>query len=382
MRRKAETTAGSPPRLTPVQLAMISHTDTRIAARGPQTEWHDDVAALAPEWEELAERIGAAPFLWPGWVAAWLRAWGGRPRIVALREDGELKAVLPLIRSFGLLANPANSHTPLAAAVAEDPSYIHQIARAAVAARAPRTDLRSLDTRDPLLAEMRAAALAHGHTTIERVTDREPYVDLSGSFEGYEAGLPRKHRKELGRMGRRLEDEGSVSVEFADGRERLPELLEEGFKIEGSGWKTERGTAIALVPEALRFYTEIAQWAASRGWLRLAFLRLDGRPLAFDFCLEASGSFYALKGGYDIEYRRFGPGSLLTLESLRRAYEGGLESYEFLGTDDPYKLQWTSTVRERVRLQVFARSIAGRGQDAAWRFGRPLVKDVMDRLER
>src|SRR4051794_188009 len=110
MRRKAETTAGSPPRLTPVQLAMISHTDTRIAARGPQTEWHDDVAALAPEWEELAERIGAAPFLWPGWVAAWLRAWGGRPRIVALREDGELKAVLPMIRSFGLLANPANSH--------------------------------------------------------------------------------------------------------------------------------------------------------------------------------------------------------------------------------------------------------------------------------
>ena len=361
---------------------MISQTETRIAARGPQTEWHDDVAALAAEWEELAERTGAAPFLWPGWIAAGLRAWGGRPRIVALREDGELKAVLPLIRRHGVLSSAGNAHTPIAAAVAEDPSYLHQIARAAVAAGAPRTDLRSLEARNPLLAEMRAAALAHGHTTIERVTDREPYVEIGESFDAYTAALPRKHRKELGRMRRRLEDEGTVSLEFADGRDRLDERLEEGIAIEGSGWKSERGTAIAQVPGARRFYTEIAHWAAARGWLRLAFLRLDGRPLAFDLCLEAGGVFYALKGGFDVEFRRFGPGGVLTFESLRRAFELGLDSYEFLGTDDPYKLQWTSTVRERVRLQIFSRSIAGRGQDAAWRFGRPLVKDVMRRLER
>jgi CelD/BcsL family acetyltransferase involved in cellulose biosynthesis len=361
---------------------MISQTETRIAARGPQTEWYEDVAALAGEWEELAERTGAAPFLWPGWIAAWLRAWGGRARIVALREDGELKAVLPLMRRHGVLSSPANSHTPLAGAVAEDPSYLHQIARAAVAARAPMTDLRAIEARHPLFAEMRAAALAQGHTTIERVTDREPYVEVGESFDAYTAALPRKHRKELGRMRRRLEDEGSLAFEFADGRERLDDLLDEGFAIEGSGWKSERGTAVALVPEARGFYTEIAHWAALRGWLRLAFLRLDGRPLAFDFCLEAGGVFYALKGGYDVEYRRFGPGGVLTFESLRRAFELGLDSYEFLGTDDPYKLQWTSTVRERMRLQIFSRSVAGRAQDAAWRFGRPLVKDVMARLER
>jgi CelD/BcsL family acetyltransferase involved in cellulose biosynthesis len=183
-------------------------------------------------------------------------------------------------------------------------------------------------------------------------------------------------------MHRRLEDEGTVTFEFADGTEGLDGLLAEGFAIEGSGWKTEAGTAIQAVPEVHRFYTEIARWAAERGWLRLAFLRLDGRAVAFDYCLEASGAYYALKGGYDVEYKRFGPGSLLTLESLKHAFESGLESYEFLGTDDAYKLQWTSTVRERVRLQVFSRGVGGRGQDAAWRFGRPLVKRAQRRLAR
>ena len=361
---------------------MSSQTEIRIAARGPQTEWHDDLAAIAPEWDELADRTGAAPFLRPGWISAWRAAFGGTPRIVAVREGGELRAVLPLVKRGVALASAANSHTPVTGAVADDPSHVHQIARRVVAAHAARTDLVFLDPRDPLLAELRAAALAHRHSTIERVTDRQPCVQLSGSFDDYEAGLARKHRKELRRLQRRLEDEGSVTFEFADGRERLDTLLDEGFAIEGSGWKTEAGTAINEVPHERRFYTEIARWAASRGWLRLAFLRLDGRPLAFDFCLEAGGAFYALKGGYDIEYRRFGPGSLLTVESLRRAFEAGLESYEFLGADDAYKLQWTSTVRERVRLQIFPRSIAGRVQDAAWRFGRPLVKRAQRRLQR
>jgi CelD/BcsL family acetyltransferase involved in cellulose biosynthesis len=218
---------------------------------------------------------------------------------------------------------------------------------------------------------------------LERVTDRQPYVDLSGGFEAWEAGLARKHRKEIGRMSRRLEDEGEVAFELADGSERLEALLEEGFAIEGSGWKTERGSAITAVPEVRRFYTEVARWAAVRGWLRLAFLRLDGRPLAFDFCIEAGGAIYALKGGYDVEYRRFGPGTLLTHESLRRGFTtSGLDSYEFLGSDDPYKLSWTATTRESVRFQAFSRSPAGRAEHAAWRYGRPLVKRAQARLGR
>ena len=361
---------------------MSSQTQTRSAATGSAVEWHDDVGAIAAEWDELADRVDAAPFLRPGWTVAWLAAWGEIPRILAVRQDGQLKAVLPLVRGRSVLSSAANSHTPLAGAVVEDPSYLHEIARALVAARAARTDLRSLDPGDPLLAEMRAAALARGHSMIERVTDREPYVDLAGGFEQYEAGLQRKHRKELRRMQRRLEDEGEVVFEFADGRDRLDTMLEEGFAVEGSGWKADAGTAIRAVPEARGFYTELARWAARRGCLRLAFLRLDGRPLAFDFCLEAGGAFFALKGGYDVDYRRFGPGSLLTYESLRRAFGNGLATYEFLGTDDPYKMQWTSTTRERRRLQVFSRAVGGRAQDAAWRYGRPLVKRAQRRLAR
>src|SRR3954464_7970272 len=166
---------------------MSSQTETMSAAIGSTVEWHTDIAAIAREWDDLADRAAAPPFLRPGWLVAWLGAWGDSPRILALRERGELRAVLPLVRRRGVVSAAANSHTPLAGAVVEDPSYLHQLARAVVAGRAPRTDLRSLDPRDPLAVEFRAAALARGHSMIERLTDREPYVELPGDFEEYEA---------------------------------------------------------------------------------------------------------------------------------------------------------------------------------------------------
>jgi CelD/BcsL family acetyltransferase involved in cellulose biosynthesis len=360
---------------------MGNQTETIGTAAEQAVERHTDIAEIAPEWDELADRARAAPFLRPGWVAAWLDAFGGTPTLLAVRERGELKAVLPLVRGRALVELPANGHTPLAGPVADGAAAVAELARALLAAPPARTDLRALADHDPLLAAVRGEARENRHPTIERVTDRQPYVDLTGSFEDYAAGLPRKHRKEIGRMQRRLGEEGAVTFEFADGTDGLDPLLEEGFAIEGSGWKDENGTAIQAAGETRRFYTEVARWAAARGWLRLAFLRLDGRPLAFDLCLDDGRAFYVLKGGYDVEYRRFGPGTLLTHESLRLAFTRGLDSYEFLGSDDPYKLNWTETSHDRVRLQVFSRSVGGRVQHLAWRRGRPMVKRLQGRDE-
>ena len=96
-----------------------------------------------------------------------------------------------------------------------------------------------------------------------------------------------------------------------DGRDGLDSLLTEGFAIESAGWKAAGGTAIVSRAETEGFYREVAAWAAQRGWLRLAFLRLDGRALAFEFAIEEGGVYYALKSGFDPAYRAFSPGTLL-----------------------------------------------------------------------
>jgi CelD/BcsL family acetyltransferase involved in cellulose biosynthesis len=163
-------------------------------------------------------------------------------------------------------------------------------------------------------------------------------------------------------------------VEVEDGRDRLDELLDEGFRVEGSGWKDAEGTSMRSQPRAERFYREVARWAAARGWLRLGFLRVEDRPVAFDYSLEVRGVHYFMKGGYDPLFARHSPGLLMRREMIRRAFQAGLRRYELLGEDEPWKLELTGLVHPRLRIQAFAPSPAGLAWWAAERMGRPAVR--------
>jgi CelD/BcsL family acetyltransferase involved in cellulose biosynthesis len=307
------------------------------------------VDRLAAEWDELADRAGASPFVRPGWVGPWWRAFGsGRLEIVSLRADGRLAALIPLRRSKGVLAAAANTHTPLFGLVAEDGDAASALARAVLARRARRVSLLYMRPGD--LEVFRSAASAIRRPAAAGYLEASPYVAVRGSWEDFQKGLDSKLLRDLRRRRRRLDEVGEVTIEVGDGREGLDGLLDEGFPLESSGWKAESGTSILSSPETQAFYREVAAWAAGRGILRLAFLRVDGRPLAFQLGVEDGGAYYFMKGGYDPEQRQFAPQKLLVQAVLERAFASGLESFEFLGEDEAWKLEWTDELR---RLDLF-----------------------------
>jgi hypothetical protein len=68
---------------------------------------------------------------------------------------------------------------------------------------------------------------------------------------------------------------------------------------------------------------------------------------------------------------------ILRYEMVARAFSIGLRSYEFLGADEPWKLEWTQTTRERALFQAFAPSVRGRLWWAAFAWGRPIAKRLL-----
>ena len=346
-------------------------------------ELHDRIEPLAREWDELVERAGAAPFARPGWFRAWWSAFGsGRLQIVALRRGSELAAVLPLERRASLLRSLTNWHTPELEVPALDASARERLLRDLI-----------LQTRTPVLLGMltrgrdeaqvvETAAADAGMRVLARTIERSPYVRLDGDWETYAQALPRRRRSELRRRERRLAEEGELAFEVRDGDDRLDALLAEGFAVEPSGWKADAGTAIVSRPETATFYSEVARWAADRGQLRLAFLRLDGEPLAFHLTIEDGRSAYQLKGGYQPRFKPYAPGTLLIGRMLEWAFARRLHSYEFLGEDEGFKVDWTSDTRDRLALQAFPRSLSGSVAFAAFSYGRPLAKRARDLVAR
>ena len=336
------------------------------------------VEPLAPAWDELAGRLGAPPFLRPGWIAAWWRAFGrGALEIRALERDGRLAGVLPLVRRRGALRAAMNCHTPQFGLLAEDPGAASALARSLFAGGPRRVSIASLAAADPGLGTCRRAAEEAGYRLLVRRLQRSPYLEVDGDWEGYESGLSRNLAIDLRRSRRRLEALGELSFEAADGRERLEELLREAFAVEASGWKGRRGTAIRSRADTRRFYTEIARWAAGEGALRLFFLRLDRRAIAMYYALETAGVRHLLKGGYDPAWRRFSPGKLLMREVLAHGFATGVSRIELHGSAEAYKLRWARAVQERKLFEAFSPSPAGRLAWTVLAYGRPAARRLL-----
>ena len=344
----------------------------------------DTVASVAAEWDDLADRTGAAPFLRPGWFAAWWSAFGsGRLAVLTARRDGRLTGVLPVRRQGGVVTSPTNAHTPAFGPVAEDHGAVQELVAAVFAEHPRRVQLDYLDSADGALPVMHMAAAGGRHRVLTTMVQRSPYLTFDPG-EDVDRRLGGKVAGNLRRLLRRLRERGRVDLEVSDGRERLDELLAEGFQLEGSGWKVERGTAIDSSPVTQCFYRELARWAAGEGLLRLCFLRLDGRALAFALCLQDALAFHVIKGGYDPLERRFAPGKQLARALVTRAAADGLERFEFLGAAEPWKLEWTDAIHERLLVRTFAPTPLGTAERAAQtaylRYGKPLARRALARL--
>lgn len=345
---------------------------------GPITlEVVDRLETLTDEWHELADRVRARPFVYPGWIEAWRRAFGRGPaRAFTARRSEHLVGLLALEKRMGVLRSPTNAHSPEFAVLAEDQEASAALSAALFAHGATAVRLGHLDADASGLAVLRDAGRTAGYRAVEQVVASSPYIRGRSSLQEHERSLSRNLRHDADRRLRRLQETGAVSVQVCDGREGLDELLAEGFRVERLGWKGARGTAIASRPQTRGFYTDVARWAASLGWLRLAFLRVDDQPIAFQLDLEAHRIYYSLKIGYDPAYERFSPGKLLAYAMVSRAVSTGLESYELLGTDEPWKHRWSKTLRQRVALYGFAPSPAGYLAWSAFVHGRSLARRV------
>jgi CelD/BcsL family acetyltransferase involved in cellulose biosynthesis len=337
---------------------------------GEEVTAHPGIEPVASDWDELARATGASPFLRPGWLRAWWDGFGsGQLTVFAARRRHRLVGVLPVVRRRNVVTSPTNWHTPAYGPVAVDEAAAAALVRALLATGPRRVTLEFLPGDD-----VESATFDGAYRRSDRVVLRSPYVPIEQGWDGYRAGLSKNLRSGLRRTRRRLEERGPVSFDFWDGGDDLELRLDEGFRLEGSGWKERDGTAIRSSEATARFYGDVGRWASASGLLRLSFLRLGDRPIAFDMGIESGGVHYALKGGYDPEFRQLGAGRLLMEEVLRRCFERGLSSYEFLGGEDSYKLRWTEHRRELVTTQLFAPTLSGAveqqleaGRDAARR---------------
>jgi CelD/BcsL family acetyltransferase involved in cellulose biosynthesis len=144
----------------------------------------DSIEPLVDEWERLAQRTRATPFLWPGWVSAWWGAFGaGRLQVLTAYEDGRLTGVLPLRRSRGALSSTTDSTTPLFGFLAESKTAVGQLSRALFSQEPRRIVLSFMSPADAGVSLTRSAADRARYRVFTDSIEAAPYIAIDGDWE-------------------------------------------------------------------------------------------------------------------------------------------------------------------------------------------------------
>jgi CelD/BcsL family acetyltransferase involved in cellulose biosynthesis len=182
-----------------------------------------------------------------------------------------------------------------------------------------------------------------------------PVVEFGGaSWEEFFAGCSRNVRQDARWRERMLVREYDARFHQGD-----PGRFESDFDtllaLHDLRW---RGASLFSGPERA-FQREFARLAADRGWLRLWFLELNGKPAAAWYGFRFGNSYAAYQSGRDPAFERLSLGTALDWYTIRVACEEGASEYRYLRGGERYKYRFATNDPGLVSIAV-ARGVLGR----------------------
>jgi CelD/BcsL family acetyltransferase involved in cellulose biosynthesis len=324
---------------------------------------------IGSQWDRLVARARTShPFLSHTWLRTWWEAFGHASQlfIVTIWAESELVAAAPMQRKqtklffvpFDTIASIYNWHTPrfdfiLAADAPRE--ILHKLIWNSLSeAGCDVVLLQQVPADSNTLASLEMLA-AQDRWAAGRWSARpSPYIPLGCTHGQVLSRIKGSHRYNLRKRHERLSKLGPVDVEVITETAAIQEAIKDGLRIEAAAWKGDEGTAILSNPDVTAFYTRLAEREADAKNLKLLFLRLGGKRIAFSYLIYSQDTLYPVKIGYDPEYHTYSPGNMLLNLILQEACANGYKEYDFLGSDDEWKYDWTKEIRAHEWLFLFS----------------------------
>ncbi|MCP8938927.1 GNAT family N-acetyltransferase [Alsobacter sp. SYSU M60028] len=307
---------------------------------------------LAAEWDALWRRCpDATPFQSPSWLLPWWRSFApGELATVAVRRGRRLVALAPLYRD-----PTAGSLLPLGVSVSDfhdvlidpdEPAAGPALAVAMLSAAGPDGRIVWPDVPP-------GAALQHlfwrGGEAEWHVGETAPELACAAGLES----VPAAQRRKLRMARHRAERRGGAAVVEAT-RLGLDAWLEALFRLHGARWRSKGGAGV-LADDAVRaFHRQAAPALSETGLLDATALTIGGRLAGVYYGLRHGATAYAYLSGFDPEFERESPGTLLLGDAIERAAAAGCARFSLLRGAEDYKFRWGAADRHGHTLVVTA----------------------------
>ena len=332
-------------------------------------------AQLRPAWTELLEASGQSVFNSWEWLYPWYRCIAPDRSLFLLTArsgEGSLVGLWPLaievrkvfgrpVRRLAFLGETHVGSDFLDIIV--QPENRQAVTRAFIQIlKARRAEWDVLDLVDFRAESPTVGLLEHAFATeISELSER--YVC---PFETFAAG--ERFDDFLRRTGRRdnylrrrkwLEKQPGFAIELDTRPGSLAQPMSEFFRLHHARWAGDGGSQGIKGARVEAFHRHATELLATRGWLRMYTMKVQGAAVASVYGILQGGSFSYFQSGYDPAWRNKSVGLVLVGKTLEDSLASGAQRYEFLRGTEPYKFDWVSQQATTVALRIYSKGTRG-----------------------
>lgn len=289
----------------------------------------DEMKSHIDQWTQLAEfSLEDNVYYSPHYVLSLLEAFGddGPVNFITAWTGGQLRGLLPVTKSHGIGASvlrPAQAWETLFTFSCmplihrDEPETTAKALIEGMESVSPGVWAIPNLYLDGTIASHLTDALTYCGISFRTTKKYErAYLDPVSSFDQHlQQYVKSKRRREFKRCLRRLEEQGTVEYEHFERDKALERSVDAFLELEKSGWKGDRGTALACEPDTLDFAKRAFQ-SVDGFRCRSDVLSLNGSPIAVGITVFGGDTAFTIKGAYDESLSTFSPGLLLELKIL------------------------------------------------------------------
>ncbi len=182
------------------------------------------------------------------------------------------------------------------------------------------------------------------------------------------------------RIEKRLWGDANLRIWRPTGADEFYDAYRHLVRLHQRRWES-LGAPGCFASERFSEFTEHAFMGLWReGRMHLTCLECAGRTIAVQADLVGDATVFSYQAGVDPQQLACEPGHLLHAYTIRNAIEAGLEAFDFLRGDEPYKAVWQATPRQCSYVRIASPQSVAQLRHQAWLAGAAMKDWIKDGL--
>jgi CelD/BcsL family acetyltransferase involved in cellulose biosynthesis len=237
------------------------------------------------------------------------------------------------------------------------------------AERARRILLHTMRADSPAISALCEAFGSSGALWRQRRLTINPVVRLSGTWDDFLRGRPKRLRQELRTTQNHLGRGGEWSFEEATQADAAHEIYDALVELHTSRQEGKPGSSVFGELRRRSFLKSIIGELSPTVETHLSAIRWQGRIVSAAYSLQCGDTFFYWTPSFDPNLRSMSLGKLHVAKLIQSCFGRSLKVFDFMGGDEPYKVQWTSQALDILNIDVYAGHLGYWCADAAaWGF--------------